>query len=288
MTSERHSRPLAVVSVILAAGRGSRMNGYSGSKTLLPLQPLQSPFEGRVPIIEQILGRLPEGPKVMILHHCKEEVIAATRPWEPAYCEQPLLNCTGGALLAAEATLREYDSVAVLIAMGDVPFVRRETYLRMLRGLYENDMVVLGFEPSDKKQYGLIEIKNQRVRRIVEWKYWKRFAPEAQAALTVCNAGIYAVRKEVLDRYFAVLANRPQIVHKVIDGCLTSLEEYFLTDLVEYMVMDSRSVGCILCEDEIEPMGVDDLQSLERAQYLFGKSLYSAIRADNNGHVQRN
>jgi bifunctional UDP-N-acetylglucosamine pyrophosphorylase/glucosamine-1-phosphate N-acetyltransferase len=269
MTSDSKTKAYIVVSVILAAGRGSRMNGYSGNKTLLPLRPLQSPFEGRVPLIEHILGQLPEGPKVMVLHHRKEDVIAVTRQWNLAYREQPALNGTGGALLAAEPTLREYDGDAVLITMGDVPFVRRETYQRLLRSLYANDMAVLGFEPADKKQYGVIEIKDQRVRKIVEWKYWQRFTPDIQAAQTVCNAGIYAVRKEVLERYFAILANRPQIVHKVIDGCLTSLEEYFLTDLVEYMTMDGRPVGCVLCDDEHEPMGIDDVEALRAAQRIF-------------------
>lgn len=256
-----------IISIILAAGRGSRMQGYSGNKTLLPLQPLQSPFEGRVPIIEHILGQLPDGPKVLILHHRKEEVVAATRQWNLHYCEQPVLNGTGGALLATAPLLGEHDGDAVIITMGDVPFVRRDTYLRMVRCLDRNDMVLLGFKPTDKKQYGVIEIEGRQVRKIIEWKYWQRFAPEAQAALTVCNAGIYGV----LERYFPVLANRPQIVHKQIDGRPTPVEEYFLTDLVEYMSMDGRRVGCILCEDEFEPMGIDDPASLERAQIQFVK-----------------
>ena len=34
-------------SIIMAAGRGSRMKGYAGNKTLLPLVPAEFPFTGR-------------------------------------------------------------------------------------------------------------------------------------------------------------------------------------------------------------------------------------------------
>jgi bifunctional UDP-N-acetylglucosamine pyrophosphorylase/glucosamine-1-phosphate N-acetyltransferase len=189
----------------------------------------------------------------MILNQRKEEVIAATRQWHLNYCEAPVLNGTGGALLAAKLLVRQYDGDAVIITMGDVPFVRRETYRSMLRRLSLIDMVVLGFAPAEKQQYGVIKIQNERVRKIIEWKYWQRFTSEAQAALTFCNASIYAVRREALERYFPVLANRARIVHKMIDG---------------------RLVECIHCEDEFEHVGGDDPSILERAQILFVKSRY--------------
>ncbi|MBT8338547.1 MAG: NTP transferase domain-containing protein, partial [Desulfatitalea sp.] len=83
-----------IISLIMAAGRGSRMNGYTGNKTLLPLCPVQSQFEGSRPIIEHIIDQLPEGPMALVVHHCKADVIAATGRWNVQYCVQPQLNGT--------------------------------------------------------------------------------------------------------------------------------------------------------------------------------------------------
>lgn len=65
------------------------------------------------------------------------------------------------------------------------------------------------------------------------------------------------------------MASRPQIVHKVINGETTPVEEFFITDLVEYLVDDGKSVGYILVEDENETMGIDDQDALLKAQAIF-------------------
>ena len=47
------------------------------------------------------------------------------------------------------------------------------------------------------------------------------------------------------------------------------MQEYFITDLVEYMHDDGLSVGFVISEDEEEVMGVDDLPALIKAQQIF-------------------
>ena len=92
-----------IASLVLAAGRGSRMKDFDGSKTLLPLIPGKSHYEGKTPIILEILNKLPSGPKAIVVNHKKEDVIEATRGFDLTYCEQPVLNGTGGALIALQA-----------------------------------------------------------------------------------------------------------------------------------------------------------------------------------------
>ena len=65
------------------------------------------------------------------------------------------------------------------------------------------------------------------------------------------------------------MASRPQIVYKEINGKDTPIEEFFITDLVEYLVDDGKSVGYVLAEDEDETMGIDDLATLLKAQAIF-------------------
>ncbi len=258
-----------VAAIIMAAGRGSRMKGYSGNKTLLPLVPGASIFEGQQPLLLHLVDQLPAGPKSVIVNHCKNDVIDATRELDVTYCEQPQLNGTGGAILCATDFIKAQTCDRFIITMGDVPFVKKETYARLVRSLGENDMVVLGFSPMDKKQYGVLEIGEDRVEKITEWKFWKDYDPEIQAALTVCNSGIYAATREALIKYLPILATRPQIVHKEVNGQMTAIDEFFITDLIEYMVKDGRSVGYQVTEDEIETMGIDDSDALKKAQSIY-------------------
>lgn len=258
-----------VLSIIMAAGRGSRMKGYSGNKTLLPLVPGSSTFKGRHPIVMHLMEHLPAGPRVLIVNHCQDEVRAITCDTGATYCEQPVLNGTGGAILAAENFIASQVAELVLITMGDVPFVKKTTYDNLVAGLDTHDLMILGFSPRDKKQYGVLEIENGQVRKITEWKFWKDYTALRQGELDVCNSGIYAVRKDVLLHYLPILASRPQIVQKEVNGKMTDIEEFFFTDLIEYMVQDDKRVGYHVAGDEFETMGIDDVAALERAQAIY-------------------
>lgn len=261
----------AVASIIMAAGRGSRMKGFEGNKTLLPLVPAGSPFQGEHPILLHIVQSLPPGPKAVVVNHKKEEVMQATRGVGVTYCDQPVLNGTGGALLAAGEFIQTVDCADLIITMGDVPLVQEKTYLRLVKSLQSQPLTVLGFRPSDKRQYGVIEIDGTRVKRIVEWKYWSAFPKAAQDRMEICNSGIYAARRKDLIPYLSVLRNRPHVVSKERDRQLVQLEEYFITDLVELLDHDGKVVGCIVADDEDEVMGVDDLSALLKAQENFKK-----------------
>jgi bifunctional UDP-N-acetylglucosamine pyrophosphorylase / glucosamine-1-phosphate N-acetyltransferase len=256
-------------SIIMAAGRGSRMKGYGGNKTLLPLIPVDSPYSGKRPILLHIMENLPAGPKAVVVHHRKEDIREATRRLHITYCEQPVLNGTGGALLAARPFLEKQTCKNLLITMGDVPFIARKTCISLLEALKSHDLVVLGFIPENKKQYGVLEIEGHQVQRIVEWKYWKNFPAEDQKRLRICNSGIYAARKDRLFKTLSVLAARPHVVQKEVDGIVCDQEEYFITDLVEYVAQEGHSVGYIVSDDENEVMGIDDLSALLTAQEIY-------------------
>lgn len=249
------------------------MRGFEGNKTLLPLVSGQSPLEGHHPILLNILKNLPPGPKAIVVNHKKEDVIHATRSLGLTYCEQPSLNGTGGALLVAKGILEAQDQDRLIITMGDVPLVRNSTYLHLIEGLKYNSLVVLGFCPKDRKQYGMLEIDEVNVTRIIVWKYWRTYPEERQKQLRICNSGIYAARKEDLIRCLPILEKRPHTVSKERNGRVVEVEEFFITDLVELMHGRGLKVGYVVAEDENEVMGVDDLPSLKKAQKIFKESV---------------
>lgn len=245
------------------------MKGFEGNKTLLPLASGQSPLEGSHPILLHILSNLPHGPKAIVVNHKKEDVLNATQSLGLTYCDQPLLNGTGGALLASREFLEAQDQNQLIITMGDVPFVKDSTYLNLIKGLKYNSLVALGFRPVDKKQYGVLEIDGKNVKRIIEWKYWRTYSKERQKQFQVCNSGIYSARKRDFIRYLRILGKNPHIVTKAVGGKMVEVEEFFITDLVELMGENGLKVGYIIADDENEVMGVDDLSSLKKAQKKF-------------------
>ena len=268
MMNEGHA-----ASIIFAAGYGSRMKGFSGNKTLLPLLPGSNPFKGEYPIIYEIVRNLPEGPKALVIHHKKEEIIKATRDLGVFYCDQPIPNGTGGALIAAQEFLEKIDQEYCIITMGDVPFVMKTTYHSIIHHCSDKDFIVLGFTPKDKAQYGIVEIENETVQRIIEWKYWKDYPLEMQTRFEVFNSGIYAARRSVLLTYLKELKERPHRVEKERDGRMIVVDEYFITDLVELMSNDGCKVGFNLVDEEQEVMGIDTCDDLVLAQALFRKEI---------------
>jgi bifunctional UDP-N-acetylglucosamine pyrophosphorylase / glucosamine-1-phosphate N-acetyltransferase len=93
--------------------------------------------------------------------------------------------------------------------------------------------------------------------------------PEEQALLDLFNSGIYAARREELLHYIPRLASMPHTVLKERNGRQVKVEEFFITDLVEIMGKDRCPVGFAVAPDEEEVMGVDDLDSLVRAQQAY-------------------
>jgi bifunctional N-acetylglucosamine-1-phosphate-uridyltransferase/glucosamine-1-phosphate-acetyltransferase GlmU-like protein len=255
----------ATTSIVLAAGKGSRMQGYGGNKTLLPLVPGASPYVGERPLLLEVLANLPPGPKGIVVHHCAKAVRQATAQLPVAYIVQPATNGTGGALLAARFFLEEVSSEKVVITMGDVPLIRPETYRMLLERLATCDLQVLAFRPEDKGRYGVLELHGDRVLRITEWEYWHRFPAVRQAELELCNAGVYAAKRTVLLGALDRFAARPHRVRKERDGQWVEIEEYFLTDLVEMLSSDGRAVGFVVTDEE-EVLGVDTSEALRLAQ----------------------
>lgn len=259
-----------VASIIFAAGKGSRMKGYRGNKTLLPLIPTADEFHGNHPILLEVLSNLPAGPRGIVVHHCAEAVRTATAHLDVTPIDQPVTNGTGGALLAAKAFIRQVATSKIVITMGDVPLVRAGTYRAMIESLTDNDLTVLAFEPADKAHYGVLELDGDQVARITEWKYWREFSRQKQESLRYCNAGIYAASRSVLLEFVETMQNNPHRVEKQRNGQWVTIEEYFLTDLVELMSRAGHRVGMLLVP-EAEVTGVDTPEALRIVQARYAQ-----------------
>ncbi|MFZ2447618.1 MAG: NTP transferase domain-containing protein [Syntrophobacteraceae bacterium] len=262
-----------IAAIVFAAGKGTRMTGYDGNKTLLPLVPGKSIFEGERPLIREVLDNLPPGPKGVVVNHRAEDVRDSTRAPGIEYIHQPRTNGTGGALLAARPFIERTGAQSVIITMGDVPLIRPATYRALVEMLGTCDMALLAFEPEDRARYGMLEMEGERVARIVEWKYWsdpQKFPPQRRAKLRCCNAGVYAAGRKLLLEYMGKLEDRPHEVLKEIEGRETLIREYFLTDIAEMMHADGLFVGMARAS-EAEVTGVDTPASLAAVQKMYAQ-----------------
>ena len=150
-------------------------------------------------------------------------------------------------------------------------FVKKTTFQKLISGLRDRDLVVLGFQPVDKAQYGLVEIDGGKVKSITEWRYWREYPLERQSHFEIFNSGIYAARRSSLLKYLKRLEQRPHKVQKKRDGRVKAVEEFFITDLVELMNNDGLTVGYTVVEEEQEVMGIDTVEDLVLAQGLFSE-----------------
>ena len=259
-----------IASLVFAAGKGSRMKGYDGNKTLLPLVPGgDDVFHGTHLILLSILDKLPTGPKALVINHKKEDVIKVTESFGVSYYEQPELNGTGGAMLAAIDFIKNEEYDYLLVTMGDTPLVKASTFMELVNTLSDCHISVLGFCPEDKKKYGVFDTEGSNIKKIIEWEYWKHYTPAEQERLKICNGGIYAVKKDVLLKYLGLLSAQPHVVKKERDGTKVEIKEYFITDMIEMMYNDGLKTGYVVAGDENEVMGIDDVESLKKAQKLF-------------------
>ncbi len=249
------------------------MIGFSGNKTTLPLIPQNSEniYTGKRPFIHEIISQLLPGPKCIVVHHDAESVKSITKNYQLEYAFQPVLNGTGGAVLAARDFIEKSGLPVTIITMGDVPLVREKTYNKLIEALSSrNSGSVILFEPASKEKYGCAVIESGCVKNIIEWQYWKDMPAEEQEKLRFCNSGIYAFRTSDLLTYLDRLKKNPHVVEKNINGKAVRFEEYFLTDLIKWMADDNLCIGYITAP-ETEVMGVDTPDALKRVQSLYAK-----------------
>ena len=236
--------------IILAAGKSTRMQSAT-PKVLHKLAGL--------PLIQHVLRTLndlrPEK-SCVIVGKDMDEVAEAAHPL-PHFIQHPAQG-TGHAVLQAKPYLETYKH-PILILYGDTPLVTAETLQKMLRSFEDsrNAATVLGFYPDNPAQYGrLVTNAHGQLEQIVEF----REATDAQKLIGFCNAGLMAVRGDVLWPLLAILQNN------------NAKGEYYLTDIVRHARERGMSVKTIEAEAD-EVIGVNSREELAYAEEIFQQKM---------------
>ena len=246
------------LTVVLAAGEGTRMRA-SRPKVLHAI--------GGFALLSHVLAAVKEsaGAAAVVIGPGQDQVAAAAQAVLPeaAIFVQAERRGTAHAVLAARAALAAGKD-DVLVVFADTPLVRPQTLARLREPLAGGKAVaVLGFRPKDPAGYGRLimdgETRDGRLLAIREDKD----ASAVERAITLCNAGLMALRGDVA----------LQILDRI--GNHNAKREFYLTDAVVIArQMGLDAVAIETGEDEVR--GINSQAQLAEAEFALQQRLRAA------------
>lgn len=235
--------------IILAAGQGKRM------KSDLPkvLQPLA----GRPVLAHVIECARALGPDAIhvVYGHGGDQVRAAFKDQHLEWALQAEQLGTGHAVMQAMPNVPE-DHI-VLVLLGDVPLVRRETLDKLVAATSDRSIGVVSVILDDPSGYGrIVRDAAGRVVRIVEQKD----ANAKERAIREINTGLMAMPASRLRRWLGALRND------------NAQGEYYLTDVIVAAVREGLGVEGIIAPTASEGLGINDKVQLAEAEAEYRKT----------------
>lgn len=239
---------MAIKTIILAAGRGSRM--------VSAIPKVLHKIAGKT-LLQHTLNtasQLPNNKTVIVYGYGGEQIKKALAHEAVAWVEQTQQLGTGHAVLQAAKHINDSDTVLILYA--DVPLLQKSTIDKLLAGVCQRTLALLTVHLANPTGYGrIIRDQQGKVRQIVE----EKDASKTQKLTGEANSGIVAVHGKRLKQFLAQLQNN------------NAQNEFYLTDIVAMAVAENMQIHTCQPDHEDEVLGVNDriqLAHLERAYQL--------------------
>lgn len=264
---------MALTSIILAAGKGTRMRSK--------LPKVLHPVAGK-PMVQHVIDNavsLGARETNLVYGHGREQLQTALSHNEVNWVLQEEQLGTGHAVAVAKEHIADDDTV--LILYGDVPLTKRTTLEKLLAATPEKGLAVLTVNLDDPSGYGRMLRENGKLVGIVEQKD----ATPEQLAIQEINTGIMAANGELLKRWLSNLSNN------------NAQGEYYLTDIVAMAHSEGVEITSAQPDHPMEVEGANNrvqLAALERAYQAWqaetlminGASLADPARVDVRGTVK--
>ncbi|QTN35875.1 bifunctional UDP-N-acetylglucosamine diphosphorylase/glucosamine-1-phosphate N-acetyltransferase GlmU [Cognatishimia activa] len=238
---------MSIALVILAAGKGTRMNS--------DLPKVLHQIAGAPLLVHAMKSGASLSPEktVVVAGHGFEAVKKAAQDWDEVaeVVHQEEQNGTGHAVMVTRAALAGFDG-DVMVLYGDTPFVQPETLERMVDARGDHAIVVLGFNDDTSEKYGRLVMEGKTLTAITEYKD----ADDATRAIDFMNSGVMLIKGDVL---FDLLDET---------NSENASGEYYLTDIVEVARDKGLTSTAISC-DVAETMGVNSRAHLAEAEAAF-------------------
>ena len=245
---------MSISVVILAAGQGTRMKSAT-PKVLHTIS-------GKPMLFHAIDAALQLSDDItVVLYHQAERIQKAI---EEAYGEEisklhfhrqdaERFPGTGGAMKGVESK-----HTKTLILNGDMPLVTKASLKKLTEGDADINMSVI--EMENPSGYGRVVIIDGKVHEIIE----EKDCIPAQKKIKSVNAGVYCVKKALLERYIPRLSND------------NAQQEYYLTDIVKMAADEGKTVHPVFVAEE-EFKGVNSKLDLAHAEELMQQRIKEAL-----------
>ncbi len=241
--------------VVMAAGKGTRMNNPSVAKVMYTIN--DRPLIGWV---VDLSARLDSSRTVVVVGWQKETVIAhmaLTHPSVRCVEQSPQLG-TGHAVMQTEKELHGYAG-DVLVLSGDVPMLTYGTARSLIDAHRASGAAatVLTAVLDDATGYGrIVREQGGSVSGIVEQKD----ATPEQLAIREINSGIYV---------FDAVKLFEGLRHITTDN---AQHEYYLTDVFRYFWRNKLPVAAVIAGDPVEVGGINTPAQLDEARRILAGS----------------
>ena len=241
---------MSISVVILAAGQGTRMKS-STPKVLHEISGKSMLFHA-IDAAQKISDDI-----TVVLYHqaarIQEEIEAQYDGLHFHMQDAEQFPGTGGAMKGV--TVKH---LKTLILNGDMPLVTIQALESLMQGDADINMSVIKLD--DPSGYGRVVIIEGNVHEIVE----EKDCIPAQKEIQTVNAGVYCVKKELLDSYIPALNND------------NAQEEYYLTDIIKMAVDEGKTVHPVIVE-EAEFKGVNSKLDLAHAEEIMQRRIKTEL-----------
>ncbi len=210
---------MKVAAIILAAGKGKRMNlveDFNKVTSLLSKKPI-------ILHIVQFMKKLRISQSIIVVGHAKESVMQALAGEEVTYAVQTEQLGTGDALAVAIPEVHE-DITEVLVVYGDDAVFYNDKHLPIISSLFEKHeksgaaITFLTITQDDPSGLGrIVRHTDGHIQAIVE----EKDATDEQRLIKEINPGCFLFKLEALKKYLPLVQKSP------------TTGEYYLTSLID-------------------------------------------------------
>ncbi len=233
-----------ISAIVLAGGRGERM------KSDLPkvLHPLNEK-----PLIEHVINSLKSANVneiVVVVGYGGDSVIDSLGNRVEYVWQHEQLG-TGHAVMQAENYFNGFQG-QLLVVCGDVPLLKPETFQTMSEKMHGENVgaVVLTMSKEDPKGYGRVVRKDGLFEKIVE----EKDASASEKSISEVNSGTYLFQSSLLFEGLKKIGNN------------NAQGEYYLPDVLTYILKSGKEVKVSQLSDPMEATGVNTKEELAKLE----------------------
>lgn len=229
--------------IILAAGKGSRMNS-SLPKVLHQL--------GGKPILEHVLvaARSLDPDQIhIVVGYQADKVKHVFQEFDVSWVHQAEQLGTGHAVQMALANIPQ--NAQIMVMLGDTPLITSDV-LKSLKSVSQDNLGLLTTQKDQPAGYGRIIRRKDEVVAIVE----EKDANSEEKKITEVNTGLMAGPYTVFQQITKIDRDNAQ-------------SEIYLTDLIEIESSQSKPIYAVLCQDDGSFSGVNTLKQLTELEQAF-------------------